>query len=265
MPRLWSLCLILVALWPALALARAEDPEELERTWLGAWVFLPDPGVEGFRRVQAEELPAILSAWDEPLPVVVYAHGCSGHFEATSVVGAFLARAGFLMVAPDSFKRLDKPISCNPTKRQGGLHRGVLAWRHAEVRYAVERLQALPALRQDAVFLWGFSEGGITVATFDGPALTGRIIEGWTCHAGWPEYRGLRAPAEEPILAMIAAKDPWFRLPILQGDCGAFMAGYEDATSVVVEAPPDLALSHWLSKDPEIRERIAGFLLDHMP
>ncbi len=265
MCRIWILCLLIQLWWPGQVLARAEDPEELERSWQAAWIFLPDSGPEGYRRLSAQDLPEVLANLEEPLPVVVYAHGCAGHYQATTVTGSFLAKAGFLVVGPDSFARRDKPVSCVPARTLGGLHRGVLAWRHAEVRYAIDKLQSLPSIREDAVFLMGFSEGGITTATFKGSPLAGRVIEGWTCHAGWPEYRGLRAPDNEPILALVAANDPWFRLPILRGDCGAFMAGRPDATSLVVEAPPMLAASHWLSKDPEIQGQIVGFLADHMP
>jgi hypothetical protein len=42
----------------------------------------------------------------------------------------------------------------------------------------------------------GHSEGAIAVATLDAPPVAARIIEGWTCHAGWPEYRGLAEGAD---------------------------------------------------------------------
>ena len=265
MRKLVLCCLLIMLCWPGPAFARAEDPKELERTWQAAWIFLPDTRPDGYRRISAEDLPDALAALEEPLPAVVYAHGCGGHFMATTVTGGFLARAGFLVVGPDSFARQDKPKSCDVSLKLGGLHRGVLAWRQAEVGYAIDKVLSLPSVREDAVFLMGFSEGGITTATFKGRPLAGRVIEGWTCHAGWPEYRGLRAPVDEPVLALVAANDPWFQHPLLRGDCGTFLAGRQDATSVVVEAPPLLAVSHWLSKDPGIQEQIAAFLIDHIP
>lgn len=251
---------VLIALWPALALATAEDPEELARTWQAAWVYLPDDTAEGAQRVSMAQLPALLAERDAPLPVVIYAHGCSGHYNATNVVGRFLASNGYLFIGPDSFARQDKPTSCVPENRVGGLHRAVLGWRQAEIRHALDEARALPSVAEDALFLMGFSEGGIATATFAGAPLAGRIVEGWTCHAGWGEYRGLRAPADEPLLALVAKDDPWFRLPVLRGDCGAFMAGRSDSLSVVVTAPPALARSHWVSKDAGIQRQILEFL-----
>ncbi len=263
--RSTMLLLLFALLWPVSALAQAQDREELERTWQAAWVFLPSDSEAGYRRISTEELPNALSKEEAPLPALVYGHGCGGHFHASEVVGAFLARAGYLVVMPDSFARESKPTSCLPEKKLGGLHRAVLSWRQAELGYAIERLRALPQVRQDALFLMGFSEGGIATATFVGAPLAGRIVEGWTCHAGWPEYRGLKGPEEEAILTLVAAKDPWFRLPILQGDCGAFMQERPQGRSLVVEEPPQLAISHWLTKDAGLQQEVLEFLHRHTP
>jgi len=252
------LLLALVCLGPAALAGEADDPAELDRTWRHAQVFLPDASPSGYRSIPAEALAEALAARAERLPVVVYAHGCAGLGRASTRTGQFLARAGYLVVAPDSFARADKPASCDPSKRRGGLHRGVLAWRQAEVGHAIAEVGGLP--NTGTVFLMGFSEGGITAATYRGLPVAGRIIEGWTCHAGWPEYRGLNAPLDEPVLAFVAARDPWFKLPVLQGDCGAFMEDRPDSRSVVVRDPPELAVSHWVSKDSGIQAQILAFL-----
>ncbi len=265
MYRLFLVTLLLVLWGPASAVVQAEDPKELERTWLAAWVFLPEVSTEGYRQVTTAELPSLLEARETALPAIVFAHSCSGHFYASNVTGAFLAKAGFLVVMPDSFARENKPTSCIPAKHLGGLHRAVLGWRQAEMAYAIARLQQLPEIRKDAIFLMGFSEGGITTATFTGPPLAGRIVEGWTCHAGWGEYRGLRGPKDEPLLTLVAAQDPWFRLPVLQGDCGAFMADRVQSRSLVVAEPPAMAKAHWLTKDKAIQAEVLAFLKRHLP
>lgn len=259
------LILLLALVWPVSAFAQSHDPAELERTWQEAWVFVPADDAAGYRRISAAALPTALEAIEHPLPTVVYGHGCSGHWEASEVTGAFLARAGYLVVMPDGFARAEKPVSCVPEKKQGGLHRGVLSWRHAELAHAIEQVSKLEQVRPNAIFLMGFSEGGIATATFTGMPLAGRIVEGWTCHAGWPEYRGLMSPGDEPLLTLVAAKDPWFRLPILQGDCGAFMQGRTESRSLVIEEPPQLAISHWLTKDEAIQQQVLDFLQRHTP
>ncbi|GAB5469247.1 MAG: hypothetical protein Kilf2KO_22770 [Rhodospirillales bacterium] len=265
--RILTLIFLLAVAWTLPAQAKGDDPAELARTFDAAWVFLPDEGPTGYRRVTVATLEKVLTetAQEAPWPVVVYAHGCSGHWRATQETGRALARAGFLVVAPDSFARLDKPVSCTTNPIRGGLHRAVLGWRQAEMAHAIDRVRALPGLDRDAVFLMGHSEGGITAATFTGRPLAGRVVEGWTCHAGWPEYKGLAAPAGEPVLSLVGEDDPWFRLPILSGDCGAFMTERPESRSLVLRAPSPLAKAHWLSEDPAIQAEIVAFLESHRP
>jgi len=249
---------LLLSLGSIIPLARADsgsDPGELRRTWEAAWVFLPADTPAGYRRdgVGAlEEVPA-------GSPVVVYAHGCDGLGDAAAESGRFLARAGYVAVMPDSFARLDKPVSCRPAQHQGGLHRGVIAWRQAELANALDQLAGLGHASR-SVALYGLSQGAITVATFTGPPVAARVIEGWTCQAGWPEYRGLAAPADEPVLALLGERDPWFKAAVLRGDCGAYMTGRTGSRSVVFREPNFLARRHWLSFQPEVQSLIVDFL-----
>ncbi len=259
------LSLLLITLWTASAHGQAKDPVELERTWQASWVFLPADDADGYERIATVDLPDKLAALPKAIPAVVYAHGCAGHWQASGVTGAFLAEAGYLVVMPDGFARENKPTSCIPAQRRGALHREVLGWRQAEMGYALAKLKDLPQLREDATFLMGHSEGGITAATFAGIPVTGRIVEGWTCHAGWPEYHGLKGPEEEPLLSLVAVDDPWFQHPSLQGDCGAFMENRPEARSLVVSQPPALAKAHWLTKDAGIRAEVIDFLQRHTP
>lgn len=255
-----------LALAPGVALAclvapaqAAEAPPDadLARTWTAAAVWLPE--ADGPRRAGPEALPDFLAA-HPALSVVVFAHGCDGIGRIGERIGRFLAEAGHLVVAPDGFARRDKPVSCDPRIPRGGLHRGVLAWRQAELALAVERLRAMPALAEAPLAVMGHSEGGITAATAALPPVQARIIEGWTCHAGWPEYRGLNAPAVEPVLALVGAQDPWFAAPVLHGDCGLFMD--DNDRSVVFGPPGYLAKRHWLSFDADVQALILDFLAE---
>jgi dienelactone hydrolase len=237
-----------------------DDPAELARTWAAAPAYLPAP--EGYRRVGTAELSRALSERNAALPGVIYAHGCAGIDAAAVETDRFLAAAGYLVVAPDSFARVDKPRSCDPEQHFGGLHRDVLRWRQQEIGYAIHKLRALPNVTPDRIFLMGISEGGIAVATFQGEPVRARIIEGWTCHAGWPEYRGLLAPSGEPVLALLARDDPWWRDPVFRGDCGSFLQDRASSRSIVYAAPSPLHENHWLSFDPSVRHEILSFLSD---
>jgi len=249
--RLLPLAMLALMGLPALA-DTAQDPAELARSWNNARVWLPDDPRHA-TGVQALESAAV------PGAVVIYAHGCDGLSGITDATGRFLARAGHVVIAPDSFAREAKPVSCHPAQQRGSLHRRVLAWRHAELAHAMERIADMRALRGLPLILMGHSEGAITVATIHAPAAT-RIIEGWTCHAGWPEYRGLNAPQDTAVLAMVGENDPWFRLPVLQGDCGAFMHDHPQGRSVVFQPPHSLHNRHYLSGDRDVQALILSFI-----
>ena len=233
----------------------ARDDAELARTWDEAIVFAPGP--DGPIRLNTSDLAGRFFAAEAP-PVVVYLHGCDGPSRITVETASFLAGAGWLVAAPDSFARLDKPKSCDAPARRSGLHRAVLGWRHAEIGHAIAAIRDFPALAGSPVALMGHSEGAIAVATFTGESVSARVIEGWTCHAGWPEYRGLAAPPEEPVLSLLGADDPWFLTPALRGDCGAFMD--DNDRSVVFREPFYLHDRHWLTADSEVRALVVSFL-----
>ena len=245
---------VAVSAQPVLA-ETANDPTELARTWDAARVWLPQQPASASSVAELEEA-------NVPGAIVLYAHGCDGITRITDQTARFLARAGHAVIAPDSFARQRKPVSCFPASRQGSMHREVLAWRHAELKHALDALAAIPALNELPVVLMGHSEGAIAVATLDAPPVAARVIEGWTCHAGWPEYRGVNTARDEPILALVGENDPWFRKPVLQGDCGAFMSGHQDDRSVVLRAPSYLHNRHWLSFDAHVQAIILGFIGD---
>ncbi len=192
---------------------------------------------------------------------VVYLHGCDGINSLGIKTADLLAAAGYIVFVPDSFARRDKPASCDPQQFQGGLHREVLGWRQAEADHALKQAGMLPAVDPSRIFLMGLSEGAIATATYDGQPLAGRIIEGWTCHAGWPEYRGLHAPANEPVLALSSENDPWFQDPVLRGDCGDFIAAPSPLRRSIVFRPPHPAASqHDLMWNAEARRLVLEFL-----
>jgi len=254
------LAVIAVIAAPAQADGRADDPRELQRTYAAALVYVPDE-VHGARRIGIGSLEEYLANHPHPR-LVLYMHGCTGIVEIAHVAGRMYAQAGYIFVAPDSFAREDKPVSCRAEIPEGGLHRAVLGWRQAEVDHAMAQLGALPGFDGTAVVLAGHSEGATTTATYSGYDFDARVIEGWTCNAGWPEYIGLNAPKAEPVLSLVGKRDPWFRLPILRGDCGEFMDGND--RSVVFGRDDPLYKQHWLSKEPHVQQIILDFLDEHL-
>src|SRR5260221_594035 len=74
--------------------------------------FAPADIPAGYQRIDMAGLAAHLASSPTPTRVVIlYAHGCDGLSEISAVTGRFLARAGYLFIAPDSFARKEKPTS----------------------------------------------------------------------------------------------------------------------------------------------------------
>ena len=258
-----ALCCAVFSLVAALpgSVSASRDDADLLSTWLRAPVIVP--GDEGLVRGWADDIGTRLSETVRPLPTVIYLHGCDGIGTIGHGSARLLAEAGYAVIMPDSFAREHKPKSCDPQREVGGFHRGVLAWRQAEANQAIRKARELDWVDPDNLFIWGFSEGGITAATVVGEVVSARIIEGWTCHSGWSEYRGLAAPPSEPVLALVGGDDPWFRPAYLHGECGVFMEGRSGSRSVVYERPNFLATKHHLSWHSDTQELILKFLEKH--
>ncbi len=189
-------------------------------------------------------------------PAVVYLHGCSGLDQVSSATASFLAAAGNVVFSPDSFARTGKPASCNVATHESGLDRNVLALRQTEAANAVAQVKRLRFVDSRHVYLYGFSEGAIATATAREISVRAGIVEGWTCHAAWPEYVGLRIPPGQPALTLTSQNDPWFQADWARGNCGAFMKGCAGSRSVVFAAPDPLSGQHYVSERINVQATI---------
>jgi hypothetical protein len=130
--------------------------------------------------------------------------------------------------------------------------------RHEGLRLCCDYCLPHPVNR---LFLFGLSEGAIAAATYEGQTLRGRVIEASTCHAGWPEYRGLRARPEEAVLALTSENDPWYQDPALRGDCSEALGPATPSRQGIVFRPPHPAASHHdLMWNHEVRRAVPDVL-----
>ena len=255
----------MVVFWPSscATIKRSNSPEELARTFNNAIIVIPkhdnphDPFAS--KRVLVDEVKNVKKTFegipaDSSIPLIIYMHGCGGKFDFWMF--NFLAHNGYAVLAPNSFAREYKPKSCIPETVTGGLHRGVLSFRLAEANYAHEAIKKMPWVDKKNIFMMGFSEGGITTAQYPHGGLAGRIILGWTCNAGWPEYDGISGPRDVPILAVVASGDPWFRDPSLSGDCSDTLFPRKHIESIVIDT--DYHAIHSLTS---VKDRILRFMV----
>ena len=241
------------------------DPAEMERAWQAALVRIPKSG-GGYVSTTIAELQEGHISPEGVWPTVIYMHGCTGIWSGTKTRINLLARNGYAVVAPASFARLKYPQSCRPDTNQGGLYRPTLKMRQNDAGYAIAKAKTFPWVDKSNVFLMGLSQGGITTATFSSSrrehSLRARIVEGWTCHAGWTEYAGINAPESEPVLTLVGAKDPWFRNHWNQGSCGRFLSKSNGSRSVVY-SKGRLSTRHELLEAREVQQTVLDFLDSH--
>ncbi len=242
------------------------DPVEMKRTWNAAIVRIPDGG-SGMIKTSIHKIEEAIIPQDKKFPTIIYLHGCSGVWKGTYQRIDFLARNGFAVIAPISFARKKYPKSCNVKKHQGGLYRPTLKMRQNDAGYAISQAKKLSWVDVNNVFLMGLSQGGITTATFysDDPAasVNARVVEGWTCHAGWKEYRGINAPANEPVLTLVGENDPWFQKRWNRGDCGEFLNKNNGSISIVYKTGK-LRNRHELFESKQAQQTVLKFLRKHI-
>ncbi|MYB89689.1 MAG: hypothetical protein F4X93_07020 [Proteobacteria bacterium] len=241
------------------------DPVEMERVWQAALVRIPNPGHD-YVETTVGELHKLRLDPGEKFPAVVFLHGCSGIGKGTHTRINFLAANGYLVIAPPSMARKKYPQSCDRKNLRGGLYRDTLKMRQYDAGYAIEKTKTLAWVDPDRVYLVGLSEGGITAATFESrsgkASLRARVVEAWTCHAAWDEYRGINAHADEPVLTLLASEDPWFQGPTTRGECTGFLHPGNGSKSVVY-TEADLKQRHALLEDERVQAEVLDFLRKH--
>ena len=241
-----------------------EAQSDIAKTFDNATVLLP--GEQGQEPVAttmgATELDARLRRLPRGVgfPTVIYMHGCTGLKNFTLLKA--LAKNGFAVIAPNSFARRYRPLQCRASRRTGGENVFVYDFRLAEISYALHRMATLEWVDRNRLFLAGTSEGGVAAALYRGNDFRARVITQWTCQ-GASLVRGLAAPPEEPVLAIVRAKDPWYdpsRTPGQSGDCGAFMDGRPRSASIVING----GVRHNVFDTPGAIQRILDFLSEEL-
>ena len=211
-----------------------EAESDIARTFDGAYVVMPgtNGGASLATRMESSELRDYLArSKAKKYPTILYLHGCAGLSGLTPLRA--MARRGFAVVAPDSFRRRFRPPQCDPKQKRGGRNAYVFDFRAVEISYALHRFRRLAWVDRRRLFLVGVSEGGLAAAQFRGAEFRARVITEWTCH-GNTYQTGLAAPADEPVLAVVQANDPWYRGKRRRGDCGAFFGRRPRSRSLVL-------------------------------
>ncbi len=233
-------------------------------TWQRAHVALPRlaPGMRTtLGLLRDPDVQAALAAVppDLKVPAILYLHGCNGIGGEEESAKLFLMDQGYPVFLPDSFARPNRRSNCAVGTATTAYAPEAPGLRLAELDYALERLKALGFV--DRVFLVGYSEGGLAVASIEKSPLpiAGIAITAWHCQ-GRDGYVGVKAPRDVPVLAILGDNDPWYRS---RGGrhCGEVFGDRPDATSLVLPANPhQIFTSPIVANAERARDAMLAFL-----
>ena len=234
-----------------------ETTNDLALTWQRAYFAFPDQTKP--RHLSNKALDRIARTGAK-YPAILYLHGCTGFGKREKRLAGELAKAGFVFVAPDSMARTYRPLQCNPKSRTGGHNLFVYDFRKEELRFALGQLLQHSWVEKENLFLMGGSEGAVAAALYGGEEFRARVLFQWTCQ-GAPLVRGLAAPLNEPILAIVNRGDPWYdevHTVGQSGHCGSFFGPRAKSESIVLDRPG----IHDVLELDKIRYKIQMFMLD---
>mgnify|MGYP001766419974 CR=1 FL=1 len=236
------------------------SPDNLRATWDNALVTLP-PAIPGGAPIQVKlkDLPPVDGG---RRPVVVFMHGSSGIAGFVKEYQAWLAGSvGLASIAPDSLAIADRLTYQSPIDKP--TYERVHTLRLAELRYALDHAAALPWVDPARMVAAGTSEGAVPVARLDDPRPVARVIYAWSCEKNYfVEEDRTAIPPSTPVLAIIAAKDPYFspvnpwnRGTNVSGTCTAALRDHAAATVVTLSTD-----KHTVVNFPEAQTLAASFL-----
>ncbi len=236
------------------------DPDELNRAWKAAAVYLPESvGHMMIGQFFADE-PSLNTLISNKLdggkiPLILYLPPCGGLMGNNRDDMERFSKLGFAVIAMDPMARQYSPVGCYDVEQRYTEYYDItVAFRKAELNYAVARIKQLPWVDDRQMFLVGSGIGGMTAAHYEGTEFVGHVIEGWGCHHPDANRVGIKASPQVRIFAVVSKNDGWVRKnPGFSGDCARFLKDRADSVSMVVDRPGHFVAWHSRSRTPMIK------------
>lgn len=169
---------------------------DIPKTWQEAVVFVP--GSIFTKSVHTVKV-------DNPMPVIILMHGCSGIQQHETQWAQFLKSQGYIVVLPDSFAMPGRIMNCDSSSNTPNL--GLVPVRRirpSEVEYAVSQLKQESWVDRNNIFLMGHSEGAMAAANSPELGFNAIIISSFICN------NGVGASVDTPVMAISYEVDPYF-------------------------------------------------------
>jgi dienelactone hydrolase len=241
--------LVLLALGAVCAFADDGDESNVALSWDKAQVYLPGSG----STVTPDKVKVA-----KPAPVVIYLHGCAGLNTESTSWGEHLSALGYIVVQPDSFARRSES-NCDTKLKKFGLFPKAHTMRQQEIRFALDAVRKSPWADANNIFLMGFSEGGTAAARTKLDGFRGIIITGWRCtNTKNPNFDGIFAPKETPVLTVEWSKDDW-QNDATKGSCSDKFGDRPKATQLLLPGN-----GHPVFDQVTAREAVARFIKENL-
>lgn len=241
--------LLLLVMGAVCAFAEDVDESNVSLSWDKARVFVPGSG----KAVTPDKVKVA-----KPAPVVIYLHGCAGLNSESTSWGEHLSSLGYIVVQPDSFAWRSES-NCDTKAKKSGLFPKAHGMRQQEIKHALAAVKKSPWADGNNIFLMGFSEGGTAAARTKLVGFSGIIITGWRCtNSKNPNFDGIFAPKETPILTVEWNRDDW-QNDVTKGSCSDKFGDRPKASQLLLPGN-----GHPVFEQAKAREAVATFIKDNL-
>lgn len=190
---------------------------------------------------EAKEKIPNLAEISTTFPTVLYMQG-SGKFSKGPTFREWISGdAGWVFFAPNTHVSSKRPKYSSPVPKE--IYEEVHKFRQAEIDQFVKRIDELPFIDKDRMFLMGNSEGAFAAARYGGKEFVGRLILSWTCEPGYyTDFPKVGAKYKtDPVLNIVGRDDVYFGKDSPfnnkynnKGHCGDALLRYKHAKVVLL-------------------------------
>lgn len=174
-------------------------------------------------------------------PTVLYMQG-SGKFSKGPTFREWITGdLGWVFFAPNTHVSSKRPKYSSPVPKE--IYEEIHTFRQAEIDQFVKRIDELPFVDKDRLFLMGNSEGAFAAARYAGKEFAGRLILSWTCEPGYyTNFPKVGAKYKtDPVLNVVGRDDVYFGKDSPfnnqydnKGHCGDALLRYNHAKVVLL-------------------------------
>lgn len=236
-----------------------DDPQALERVWLGTRVVFPEAPKHFFARPESGLDRAVAELQPRNLPAVIYLNDCEPlHMASNEMLRTVssLAEAGFAVFVPNS---LDRPRAafCNDANTYEATPEAVRL-RLSELLHVRERIQGLSWVDPQNVFAVGSGLGGVAVTKSVSASFPAVAAVGVNCHPTGL-LPGIAASDSVAVLVLLGSRDTTFRENPLNRNCAARSEMRRSNRNAILLD----GAGHDVTDDPKAIPQIAEFLKSH--